>query len=144
MQWLLMTWRSHESGHKRCVIDLVYSDVMMSPMASQITSLRIVYSTVYSGADHSKHQSSASLAFVRGIHRWPANSPQKRPVMWKMFLFDDVTMTQIIPNPVQEQVRSISYSCMETFFFPIQLTGDQLSRHWASKHGSTNPGLIVK
>ena len=41
----------------------------MSPMASQITSLTIVYLTVYSGADHRKHQSSASLAFVRGIHR---------------------------------------------------------------------------
>ena len=39
------------------------------------TSLTIVYSPVYSGADQRKHQSSASLAFVRGVHRWPANSP---------------------------------------------------------------------
>ena len=39
----------------------------MGAMASQITSLTIVYSTVYSGADQSKHQSSASLAFVWGI-----------------------------------------------------------------------------
>ena len=46
-----------------------YTDVIMSTMASQITSLTIVYSTVYSGADQRKHQSSASLAFVRGIHR---------------------------------------------------------------------------
>ena len=46
-----------------------YDDVIMSMMASQITSLTIVYSTVYSGADQSKHQSSASLAFVWGIHR---------------------------------------------------------------------------
>ena len=46
-------------------------DVTMSLMASQITSLTIVYSTVYSGADQRKHQSSASLAFVRGIHRGP-------------------------------------------------------------------------
>ena len=38
----------------------------MSVMASQITSLTIVYSTIYSGADQRKHQSSASLAFVRG------------------------------------------------------------------------------
>ena len=51
----------------------------------QITSLTIVYSTVYSGADHRKHQSSASLAFVRGIHRWPVNSTHKRPVTRKMF-----------------------------------------------------------
>ena len=41
----------------------------MSAMASQITSLTVVYSIVYSGADQRKHQSSASLAFVRGIHR---------------------------------------------------------------------------
>ena len=46
-----------------------YSDVMMGPMASQVTSLTLVYSTVYSGADQRKHQSSASLAFMRGIHR---------------------------------------------------------------------------
>ena len=55
----------------------------MSSMASQITTLTIVYSTVYSGADQRKHQSSASLAFVRGIHRWPVNSPHKGPVTWK-------------------------------------------------------------
>ena len=52
----------------------------------------IVYSTVYSGTDQSKHQSSASLAFVRGIHRWPVNSPNKGPVTRKMFPFDDTIM----------------------------------------------------
>ena len=57
----------------------------MGAMASQITSLIIVYSTVYSGADQRKHQSSASLAFVRGIHWWPVNSPHKWPVMRKCF-----------------------------------------------------------
>ena len=46
-----------------------YGDVIMGAIASQITSLTIVYSTVYSDADQRKHQSSASLAFVRGIHR---------------------------------------------------------------------------
>ena len=55
----------------------------MSAMASQITSLTIVYSIVYSGADQRKHQSSASLAFVRGIHRWPVNSQHKGPVTRK-------------------------------------------------------------
>ena len=69
-----------------------YNDVIMGAMASQITSLTVIYSTVYSGADQRKHQSSASLAFVRGIHRWPANSPHKRPVTRKMFPFDDVFM----------------------------------------------------
>ena len=46
-----------------------YNDVIMTMMASQITSLMTVYSTVYSDADQIKHQSSASLAFVWGIHR---------------------------------------------------------------------------
>ena len=71
-----------------------YDDVKMGAIASQITSLTIVYSTVYSGADQSKHQSSASLAFVWGIHRGPVNSPHKWPVTRKMFPFDDVIMTK--------------------------------------------------
>ena len=69
-----------------------YGDVVMTTMASQITTLTIVYSTVYSGADQRKHQSSASLAFVQGIHRGPVNSPHKWPVTRKMFPFDDVIM----------------------------------------------------
>ena len=52
----------------------------------------LAYSTVYSGADQRKHQSSASLAFVPGIHRWPMNSPHKGPVTRIMFPFDDVIM----------------------------------------------------
>ena len=70
-----------------------YCDVIMGAIAFQITSLTIVYSTVNSDADQRKHQSSASLAFVRGIHQWPVNSPHKRPVTRKMFPFDDVIMT---------------------------------------------------
>ena len=62
----------------------------MGKIASQITSLTIVYSTVYSDADQRKHQSSASLAFVRGIHRGPVNSPQNWPVTRKIFPFADV------------------------------------------------------
>ena len=69
-----------------------YYDVIMDAMPSQITSLTIVCSAVYSDADQRKHQSSASLAFVRWIHRWPVNSPHKGPVTRKMFPFDDVIM----------------------------------------------------
>ena len=69
-----------------------YGDVTMGTIASQITSLTIVYSTVQSGADQRKYQSSASLAFVRGIPRGPVNSPHKWPVTRKMFPFDDVIM----------------------------------------------------
>ena len=56
-----------------------YNDAIKSAMASQIASLTIVYSSIYSGADQRKHQSSASLAFVRGIHRWPVNPLHKGP-----------------------------------------------------------------
>ena len=65
-----------------------YNDVILSAMASQITSFTIVYSTVYSGADQRKHQSSASLAPVRGIHRCPLNSPHKWPAARKMLNAD--------------------------------------------------------
>ena len=64
-----------------------YNDVITGAIASQITSLTIVFSTVYSDADQRKHQSSASLAFVQGIHRGPVNSPHKWPVTRKMFPF---------------------------------------------------------
>ena len=72
------------------------SDVIMGTMASQITNLTIVYSTVYSDAGPRKHQSSASLAFVRGIHRRSGNSPHKWPVTRKMCPFDYVIMQNII------------------------------------------------
>ena len=65
----------------------------MGAMASQISSLTIVYSTIYLGADERKHQSSTSLAYMKGIHRWPVNSPHKGPVTRKMFPLDDVIMT---------------------------------------------------
>ena len=61
---------------------LHHIDVIMSAMASQITGVSVVYSTVVSDADQRKHQSFASLAFVWGIHQWPRN----------MFPFGDVIM----------------------------------------------------
>ena len=73
-----------------------YSDVIMGTMASQITSLTILYSTVYLGRDQWKYQSYASLAFVRGIHRRPVNSSHKWPVTRKMFPFDDVNINRTI------------------------------------------------
>ena len=92
----------------------------MTTIASQITSLTIVYSTVYSGADQSKHQSSASLAFVWGIHRGPVNSPHKWPVTRKMFPFDDVIMNipegygynrhVIIDNKTQQSMTCVHIS----------------------------------
>ena len=79
---IILIIRKHTISHYD---ELHYSDVIISAMASQIT------------AGQRKHQSSASLAFVRGIHRWPVNSPHKGQVTRKMFAFDDVTMT--LPKP---------------------------------------------
>ena len=64
----------------------------MGAIASQITSLTTVYSIFIQTQIKEKHQSSALLACVRGIHRWPMNSPHKWPVTRKMFPFDDVIM----------------------------------------------------
>ena len=80
-----------------------YSDVIMSMMASQITGVVIVYWMFCSSADQTKHQSSTSLAFVRGIHRWPVNSPHKWPVTRKMFQIDDVIMKS--PWPAEFPAR---------------------------------------
>ena len=77
------------------VMVLHYNDIMMGATVFQITRLTIVYSTVYSGTDQRKHQSSMSLAFVWGIHPWPLNSPHKGPVTRKMFPFDDVIMGNV-------------------------------------------------
>ena len=70
----------------------------MGEITSQVTSLSSVYSTLYSDADQRKYQSSASLAFVWGIHRGPVNSPHKRPVTRKMSPFDDVIMLALVLN----------------------------------------------
>ena len=74
---------------------LHYNDVIMGMIASQITSLTIVYSIVYSDTDQRKHQSSASLAFVWGIPQGLVNSPHKWPVPRKVFPFDDVIMNHV-------------------------------------------------
>ena len=87
---------------------LHYCDAIMGTVASQITSLAILYTTVYPDADQSKHQSSASLAFVWGIHRGPVNSPHKRPVTRKMFPFDDVIMGKGIWLLTQFHQRSLT------------------------------------
>ena len=92
----------------------------MTMLASQITSLAVVYSIVYSGVNQRKHQSSASLAFVREIHRGPVNFPHKWPVTRKMFPFDDVIMspslslwTQFISivqnNPCRARVWGLAF-----------------------------------
>ena len=76
-------------------LDPHHSEAIMSAMAFQISPVLIVCSTVCSGADQRKHKNSASLAFVRGIHQWPMDSPHKGTVMRKMFPFDAVIMRNV-------------------------------------------------
>ena len=90
-------FRSHEIfGWMQCTECIAYrvvshyNCVIMSATAYQITSVTFVYIIVCSGSDQRKHQSSASLVFVMGIHQWPVNSPHKTPVTRKMFPFDEV------------------------------------------------------
>ena len=83
-------------------------DIIMTTLASQITSITVVYSTVYSDADQNKHQSSASLAFVWGIHRgrW---IPRTKASYAEMFPFDDVMLLpahdwHFLCQPLQKEI----------------------------------------
>ena len=141
--------RLNKRLNKKWIYRWHYCDVIMSPTASQITSVTIVYSIVYSGTDQRKHQSSASLAFVRGIHRRPVNSPHKWPVTRKMFPFDDVIMIwdammsmwdhcSVVSHTIMVRVIWASDACYHTH---SSLSGS-LYRHPASRTGS--PARSVK
>ena len=112
----------------------------MGAMASQITSLAIVYSTIYAGTDQRKHQSSASLAFVRGIHRWPVNFPHKWQVTRKMFPFDDIIMRSreihpwhILHFQQQESIQPL-VSCVWSDFPDSKVHGANMGPIWGRKH----------
>ena len=84
---------------------LHYGDVIMSAMASQIASLMIVYATVYWGADQRKHQSSASMASVRGIHyRWIPHTKGQ----WRGKCFHLMTSSCTAGISMTYQVRILS------------------------------------
>ena len=138
-----------------------YDDVIICATASEITSLTIVYSTVYSGPVERKHQSSASLAFVRGIHRWPVNSPHKcqwrgalafsliwawtkpppppppphkGPVTRKMFPFDDVIMAESMSMPWRH-LGSVHNDALTWKRFP---------HHWPFVSGSIDHRVVER
>ena len=130
----------------------------MTAMASEITSLTIVYSTVYSGTDQRKHQSSESQAFVRGIHQWPVNSPHKGPVTRKMFPFDDVIMhysdvklpykhlitVNIIDSIKHAHVFLLLFSCGQIILTPVlwflyPYSSGLLHGHWGNHMIATVP-----
>ena len=100
-----------------------YIGVIMTTMASQIANLTVVYSAVYSDVDQRKHQSSASLAFVRGIHRRPVNSPHIWPVTRKMFPFDDVIMYR----PTSHVFKHVSLNRLVKFHVVV---GEWLAGVW--------------
>ena len=96
IQWTV--WNGTE-----CISRGHYSDVIMSMMLSQITSLTIVYSTVYSGAEQRKHQSSMSLAFVRVTSEFPAQraSNAENDLIWwhhHEILTNEVTVIKFFLN----------------------------------------------
>ena len=95
--WVIKAHMSVSAGYEAIVALREYTwhdnDVIMSAMASLITGVLIVYSTVFFKAQmNEKHQSSASLAFVRGIHRWPVNTPHSNAenvsIWWRQNEFD--------------------------------------------------------
>ena len=87
----------------------------MTMLASQITSLPVVCSIVYSDVNQRKHQSSASLAFVREIHRGPVNFPHKWPVTRKMFPFDDV----IMKSRKRHRQHQFGHACKQNVSLPL-------------------------
>ena len=104
-----------------------YDDVIMTMLASQISSLPVVCSIVYSDVNQRKHQSSASLAFVREIHRGPVNFPHKWPVMRKMFPFDDVIMSLVATHDLVLKNRpSVSTMLTKYWLFWTSFYTDML------------------
>ena len=99
-KWYAINWAHH------------YTDVIIGTIASQTSSLTIVYSTIYSDADQRKHQSFALLAFVWEIHRRPVNSPHKWPVTRKMFPFDDVIMMKTYSTDAHTLATMLWCVCM--------------------------------
>ena len=92
----------------------------MSAMASRIAGFSIVFLTFCPGADQRKHQSSATLASVKGIHRWPMNSPHKGPVARKIFPFDDVI---IIDHERAKHFFAQVYLCYVLLWFDFEMVG---------------------
>ena len=139
-----MIWVSY-SG----IMLIHYGDAIMIVSASEITTVSMIYSAVCLGTDQRKHQSSASLAFVRGIHRWPVNSPHKGPVMRKCFHL--MTSSWNIPNDsILPSVRRTSgyhrhfWNIINDYLFTIlyHTRYEMLCNCYGVLHGVTNETLV--
>ena len=150
---LLKMWRyadrSASNGHQVTCPNVYfishYSEVTMSAMASQITGISGVCSTVCWGAHQRQHQSSSSLAFVREIHRWPVNSPHKGPVTRKMFPFSwrhrGILLTNSpgvgVSKPISPVPIFFEFPLVTYWTWPSYLTGvtlAQLRWHLSNMH----------
>ena len=96
-------WESHNIHYIPQNMRMHHNDVTLSIMASRITD----NSTVCLGLHKRKHQSMCYRPFVRGIHRWPMDSPHKGPVTRKAFLWYDVIMGLVLFGCVITSYRAI-------------------------------------
>ena len=112
--------------HKHTAVTelLHYSDVITSAMASKITCASLVCSSVCSGTDLRKHQSSASLAFVRGSHWSPVDSPHKGSVTQKRFPFDDVIRSRGWNSEGGRLVTTGTHSICTYLYSSVSSSGD--------------------
>ena len=88
----------------------------MDAIASQITRLTIVYPTVYSDADQRKQHSSASLAFVRWIHRFPAqmaSNAENVSIWWRQHVeaWGALPLTREYNATSMSQESNINHDC---------------------------------
>ena len=95
-----------------------YNDVIKSAMASQITGAPTVCSAFCSGAEHRKHQISASLAFVRAIHRWPLDSPHKGPVTRKKVSFWWRHHTNVLVATLENMSKCVIWTNKKPLIWP--------------------------
>ena len=130
----------HDAERNLTITGKHYDDVRMGAIASQFTSLTIVYSIVYSDADQRKHQSSASLAFVRGNHRRPVNSPHKWPVTRKCFLLMTSSYHTIAPPLVCTLNALSAITLVKWANFLVLLTA-MLKPSW--RHQGTKDVLTI-
>ena len=136
--WLVMN-SLKDTSHCNCKVTCSvfhYSDVMMMAMVSQIIGVSIVCSTVCSSADQRKHQSSESLAFVRGTHRWSIDFHHKGAVTRKCFHL--MTSSCGIAFTLKQALAQTSHLNI------IMFTGVSALTHslWDQKNGKWHVSII--
>ena len=115
---------------------LLYNDVIMSAMATQITSMTIVCSAVCSDSHQRKHQRSASLAFVWGIHWWPVNSPHTGPVTRKIPFHEVIMYSMVNTAPLSIDTKSLEIPLW--WYWADELDDAKSTRTWIRMHYAVN------